>query len=57
MLVQCFLDRLAEVENVKFTPAAMKLLMRYELARNVREAENCINRALTLGDRKVIDER
>jgi len=30
MLVQCFLDRLAEGENVKFTPAAMKLLMQYD---------------------------
>ena len=56
MLVQCFLDRQAEGENVKFTPAAMKLLMQYDWPGNVRELENCINRALTLGDRKLIDE-
>src|SRR5260370_37987325 len=56
MLVQCFLDRQAEGENVKFTSAAMKLLMQYDWPGNVRELENCINRALTLGDRKVIDE-
>jgi len=49
MLVQCFLDRQAEGENVKFTPAAMKLLMQYDWPGNVRELENCINRALTLG--------
>src|SRR6202035_5156122 len=56
MLVQNFLDRQAEGENVKFTPAAMKLLMQYDWPGNVRELENCINRALTLGDRKQIDE-
>ena len=56
MLVQCFLDRHAEGENVKFTPAAMKLLMQYDWPGNVRELENCINRALTLGDRERIDE-
>ncbi len=56
ILVQCFLDRQAEGENVKFTPAAMKLLMQYDWPGNVRELENCINRALTLGDRKLIDE-
>jgi two-component system, NtrC family, response regulator AtoC len=56
MLVQCFLDRHAEGENVKFTPAAMKLLMQYDWPGNVRELENCISRALTLGDRERIDE-
>jgi DNA-binding NtrC family response regulator len=34
----------------------MKLLMRYEWPGNVRELENCVSRAVTLGDRKVIDE-
>lgn len=56
MLAQYFLDRLAEGANMKFTPAAMRLLMRYEWPGNVRELENCISRAVTLGDRKVIDE-
>ena len=41
---------------MKFTPAAMKLLMRYDWPGNVRELENSISRAVTLGDRKVIDE-
>jgi len=54
ILVQCFLDRHAEGENVKFTPAAMKLLMQYDWPGNVRELENCISRALTLGDRQVL---
>src|SRR5258708_836667 len=56
MLSQYFLDRLAEGENTKFTSAAMKLLMRYDWPGNVRELENCLCRAVTLGDRKVIDE-
>ena len=34
----------------------MKLLMKYDWPGNVRELENCISRAVTLGDRKVIDE-
>jgi len=34
----------------------MKLLMRYDWPGNVRELENCLCRAVTLGDRKVIDE-
>jgi DNA-binding NtrC family response regulator len=56
MLAQYFLDRLAEGENIKFSSAAMKLLMRYDWPGNVRELENCLCRAVTLGDRKVIDE-
>jgi DNA-binding NtrC family response regulator len=56
MLVQSFLDRYAEDENIQISPAAMKLLMRYDWPGNVRELENCISRALTLGDRKRIDE-
>jgi DNA-binding NtrC family response regulator len=56
MLAQYFLARLAEGENIKFTSAAMKLLMRYDWPGNVRELENCLCRAVTLGDRKVIDE-
>ena len=56
MLAQYFLDRLAEGANMKFTPAAMKLLMRYDWPGNVRELENSISRAVTLGDRKTIDE-
>ena len=56
MLAQYFLDHLAANENIKFSPAAMKLLMKYDWPGNVRELENCISRAVTLGDRKLIDE-
>jgi two-component system, NtrC family, response regulator AtoC len=55
MLLRCFLDRHASGENVQFTPAAMKLLMSYDWPGNVRELENCISRALILGDRERID--
>jgi len=53
--LRCFLDRHASGENVQFTPAAMKLLMSYDWPGNVRELENCISRALILGDREKID--
>jgi transcriptional regulator with PAS, ATPase and Fis domain len=56
MLAQYFLDRLPEGESIKFTSAAMKLLMRYDWPGNIRELQNCVCRAVTLGDRKVIDE-
>jgi len=55
MLVHCFLDRYAPGENVQLAPAALQLLMKYDWPGNVRELENCISRALTLGDRKRID--
>ncbi len=37
------------------TPAAMKSLLQYDWPGNVRELENCIARAVTLGDQQVID--
>ena len=54
-LVHCFLDRYAPGENVQVTPAAMKSFLQYEWPGNVRELENCIARALALGDHRVID--
>ncbi|HYL67731.1 MAG TPA: sigma-54 dependent transcriptional regulator [Candidatus Limnocylindria bacterium] len=54
-LVHCFLDRYAPGENVQVTPAAMKSFLQYDWPGNVRELENCIARALALGDRHVID--
>jgi two-component system, NtrC family, response regulator AtoC len=55
MLVHHFLDRYAPGTNLQVTQAAMKSLLGYEWPGNVRELENCIARAITLGDRKVID--
>src|SRR5262249_46422798 len=55
MLVHHFLNRYAPGANLQVTPAAMKSLLQYEWPGNVRELENCVARALTLGDRVVID--
>jgi transcriptional regulator with PAS, ATPase and Fis domain len=55
MLVHHFLDRYAPGTNINVTPAAMKSLLQYEWPGNVRELENCVARAITLGDRQVID--
>jgi two-component system, NtrC family, response regulator AtoC len=55
MLVHHFLDRYASGANLQVTPAAMKSLLHYEWPGNVRELENCIARAVTLGDRHIID--
>jgi two-component system, NtrC family, response regulator AtoC len=55
MLVHHFLDRYAQGTNLQVTPAAMKSLLHYEWPGNVRELENCIARAVTLGDRNIID--
>ena len=55
MLVHHFLNRYAPGTNLQVTPAAMKSLLQYEWPGNVRELENCIARAVTLGDRQMID--
>ena len=54
-LVHCFLDRYAPGENIHVTPAAMKSFLEYDWPGNVRELENCIARALALGDHRMID--
>jgi DNA-binding NtrC family response regulator len=54
-LVHCFLDRYAPGENVQVMPAAMKSFLQYEWPGNVRELENCIARAIALGDHRTID--
>jgi DNA-binding NtrC family response regulator len=54
-LVHCFLDRYAPGENVQVTAAAMKSFLNYDWPGNVRELENCIARAVALGDRRTID--
>ena len=55
MLVHHFLDRYAPGANLQVTPAAMKSLLHYDWPGNVRELENCVARAVTLGDHSVID--
>ena len=55
MLVHHFLDRYAQGANMQVTAAAMKSLLQYDWPGNVRELENCVARAVTLGDRELID--
>jgi two-component system, NtrC family, response regulator AtoC len=55
MLVHHFLDRYAPDVHMQVTPGAMKSLLHYDWPGNIRELENCIARAVTLGDRQVID--
>ena len=54
-LVHCFLDRYAPGENIQVTPTAMKSFLQYDWPGNVRELENCIARAIALGDHRMID--
>jgi two-component system response regulator AtoC len=55
VLVHCFLERYAPGENIQITPAAMKSLLQYDWPGNVRELENCVARAVALGDHRTID--
>jgi DNA-binding NtrC family response regulator len=55
MLVHHFLNRYAQGTNMQVTAAAMKSLLQYEWPGNIRELENCVARAVTLGDGKTID--
>jgi len=55
MLVHHFLNRYAAGMHLQVTPGAMKSLLQYDWPGNVRELENCIARAVTLGDRQTID--
>ncbi len=55
VLVHHFLERYAKGAQIQVTPAAMKSLLQYDWPGNVRELENCIARALTLGNGRTID--
>jgi two-component system, NtrC family, response regulator AtoC len=55
MLVHHFLDRYAPGAHLQVTPGAMKSLLQYDWPGNIRELENCVARAVTLGDHQVID--
>jgi len=53
-LVHSFLDRYAPGDNIQVAPGVMKSFLQYEWPGNVRELENCIARAVALGDRRMI---
>jgi len=55
MLVHHFLNRYAPNGHLQVTAPAMKSLLQYDWPGNVRELENCIARAVTLGDQLVMD--
>ena len=55
MLVHHFLNRYTPGIHLQVTAAAMKSLLQYDWPGNVRELENCIARAVTLGDHHTID--
>ena len=55
VLVHHFLDRYAKASQIQVTAPTMKSLLQYEWPGTVRELENCIARAVTLGDGKTID--
>src|SRR6516164_640639 len=55
MLVHHFLDRYAKASQIQVTATAVRSLLQCEWPGNVRELENCIARAVTLGDGKTID--
>jgi two-component system, NtrC family, response regulator AtoC len=54
-LVHHFLNRYTPTKPLQVTAAAMKSLLQYDWPGNVRELENCIARAVTLGDQLTID--
>src|SRR5260221_2095694 len=55
MLTHWFLDRTAPGDSIQITSSAMKSLLQYDWPGNVRELANCVERAVALGDRHVID--
>jgi DNA-binding NtrC family response regulator len=55
MLVHHFINRYAPSGHLQVTAAAMKSLLQYDWPGNVRELENCIARAVTLGDHQTMD--
>jgi two-component system response regulator AtoC len=55
MLAHTFLARYAPNETILLTPAALQCLLDYDWPGSVRELENCIARAIALGDHRTID--
>ncbi|MGB9074963.1 MAG: sigma-54 dependent transcriptional regulator [Terriglobales bacterium] len=57
LLANWFLERLAPGRGVQVAGAAMKALLGYDWPGNIRELENCLERAVALGDQRHIDLR
>jgi two-component system response regulator AtoC len=55
MLVNWFCERYAPGADLRVSNAAMKALMSYDWPGNIRELENCVERAVALGDGVLID--
>ena len=55
MLAHTFLARYAPEETILLTPEAIQCLVDYDWPGNVRELENCVARAVALGDHRSID--
>jgi two-component system response regulator AtoC len=55
VLVHHFLDRYAKGSQIQVTAGALNSFLHYDWPGNIRELENCIARAVTLGDGKTID--
>src|SRR5438309_9684630 len=55
MLVHHFLDRYAKGSHIQITQAAMQDMLQYDWPGNIRELENCVERAVALGSQNVID--
>jgi DNA-binding NtrC family response regulator len=54
-LVRVFLDRFAPDEIIPITPSAMNCLLQYDWPGNIRELENCIERAVALRNSDTLD--
>jgi two-component system response regulator AtoC len=55
LLANWFLERLAPGRDASVTGTAMKALLAYDWPGNIRELENCLERAVALGDQQRID--
>ena len=51
-LTRLFLDRYAPEQDIQVSPDALGLLLQYDWPGNIRELENTVHRAVTLGDRQ-----
>jgi DNA-binding NtrC family response regulator len=54
-LVHWFLNKFAPQQPIQITQAAMQDMLQYDWPGNIRELENCVERAVALGSQNVID--